>query len=80
MSRLQTSIQHPSLNMGDGFRWDGELSADDAIERFRRQAQRMLHVAETILKASDDEFHIRLVRGVHVSKCVKIIQEGSIKP
>lgn len=70
MSELYTiaSLKHQS-----GLAEHGRLTRAESIERLRDMARGDKARAEAILNASDDEFYVRVVRGIHVQHMVEVL-------
>ena len=70
MSDLYTiaSLKHQS-----GLAEHGRLTREEAIKRLRDMALSDKVRAEAILNASDEDFYVRVVRGVHVQHMVEIL-------
>jgi hypothetical protein len=70
MSELYTiaSLKHQS-----GLAEHGRLTREEAIKRLRDMALHDKKDAEAILNASDEDFYVRVVRGVHVQHMVEVL-------
>lgn len=76
MSEKMTTIHLAGLSQGAGFMDYGEKTAAEMIATYRRNAESDLAKAQAILAAADDDFQIKVVRGVHVQHHIRTIQEG----
>ncbi len=70
MSDLYTiaSLKHQS-----GLAEHGRLTRAEAIKSLRDMAVHQKKDAEAILNASDEDFYVRVVRGVHVQHMVEVL-------
>ena len=74
MSRKMTVIEL------DGCEWPGladhgEKTAEFMIKTAREYAAKLRRRAEEIEQAGDGDFRVRLVRGIHSSQLIRIVQE-----
>jgi hypothetical protein len=79
MADRLTEIKLPGCNNSGLADW-GELTAPEMIKKLRDYATHFKQVWEKVLSASDEDFHIEIVEGVHVRRRVKILQEGRKAP
>ena len=76
MSDIMTVIKLPGHC---GIAEWGELSAQEAIKKVRDYYEHKLKEAETCLGAKDEDFEIEVVRGVHVQRHIKWLQNPAKK-
>lgn len=76
MSEKMTQIGLRGPGHGAGLANWGDLPLEEMIRQYRAKARRDLLIAEAILAASDEDFHIRVVRGPSVQHHIKTLQEG----
>ena len=60
-----------SLRGSAGLMEYGRLTRAEMIERLRAHAKHEKDKADAILKASDEDFYVRVVRGVHVQHLIE---------
>jgi hypothetical protein len=71
MSEILTYIGLRSLRSGHGIGEWGRKTRAEMIALYRHHAELDKAAAERILAASDDEFRVRVVRGVRVRQLVE---------
>lgn len=76
MSERMTSIHLPNLPYHAGRAEWGRVPAAEMIAIIRRSAERDKEVAEAILAAADEDFHIETYLGVNVKRNREVIQDG----
>lgn len=76
MTKKRTIIDLPGQREFPGIGNWGEKTAEEMISEVRKYAAHLRKQAEAIDQAADGDFLIEVVRGVHVPKRVKLLQEG----
>lgn len=79
MSEKMTVIDLPG-QFGCGLMDYGDLPAEKMIADVRKMAADWRAKADAIEGAGDDDFRIRVVRGVHVQHPIRTLQEGRPRP
>lgn len=75
MSEHMTSIHLPGVRDSGYADW-GSRSVTEMIALLRQKARDERAVAEAILAASDDDFHVETYYGVYVHRNAEILQNG----
>lgn len=76
MSEKRTVIDLPGQREFPGVGDWGEKTVEEMIHQVRSYAAHLRKQAEAIERAADCDFLVEVVRGVHVPKRLKLLQEG----
>lgn len=71
MSDIMTTVTLPGEGSGNGRADYGRKTRAEMISQIRDGAAHELGVAQRILAAHDDEFIVKIVRGVHVQHFIE---------
>lgn len=76
MSEKMTRLELPGQREFPGIMHYGEKTVAEAIADARSHAAHLRKQAEAIERAADADFQIDLVRGMHVPKVIKTLQQS----
>lgn len=76
MSEKMTRLELPGQKEFPGIMHHGEKTIAEAIADARSHATHLRKQAEAIERAADADFQVDLVRGMHVPKLIKTLQQA----
>ena len=78
MSARMTSIHLPGI-FGSGVADWGKNTIPEMVALLRSKAEQDKAVAEAIISASDDQFHVETYIGVHAKRHRMVLQKSTLK-